>query len=145
MKRTSKLITMAALLILLLIPLSAAASQVAVSKANFPVIINGRVVENDYREYPFILYDGITYFPMTYEDCAYLGLENNWTQGTGNTITKTQSSGYYRDFIGTDIESFPANAVATVVNTPITVMGEAITNTTQQYPILNYNDVLLEK
>lgn len=142
MKRTSKLITMAALLILLLIPLSAAASQVAVSKANFPVIINGRVVENDYREYPFILYDGITYFPMTYEDCAYLGLENNWTQGTGNTITKTQSSGYYRDFIGTDIESFPANAVATVVNTPITVMGEAITNTTQQYPILNYNDVL---
>lgn len=142
MKRTAKLITMAALLILLLIPLSAAASQVAVSKASFPVIINGRVVENDYREYPFILYDGITYFPMTYEDCAYLGLENNWTQETGNTITKTQSSGYYRDFISPDIESFPANAIATIVNTPINVMGESISNATQQYPILNYNDVL---
>ena len=142
MRKTAKLITMAALLILLLIPLSAAASQVAVSKASFPVIINGRVVENDYREYPFILYNSITYFPMTYEDCAYLGLENNWTQETGNTITKAQSSGYYRDFISPDMESFPANAIATVVSTPINVMGEAVSNATQQYPILNYNDVL---
>ena len=142
MKRTAKLITMTLLFILMLIPLSASASQVAVSKASFPVIINGRVVENDYREYPFILYDGITYFPMTYEDCAYLGLENNWAQETGNVITKTQSSGYYRDFINPDIKSFPANAIATVVSTPITVMGETISNATQQYPILNYNDVL---
>lgn len=142
MKKTAKLITMAALLILLLIPLSASASQVAVSKAGFPVIVNGRVVENDYREYPFILYNGITYFPMTYEDCAYLGLENNWTQETGNIITKTQSSLYYRDFISPDMESFPANAIATVVSTPINVMGEAVSNATQEYPILNYNDVL---
>ena len=44
MKRTAKLITMALLFILMLIPLSASASQVAVSKASFPVIINGRTL-----------------------------------------------------------------------------------------------------
>lgn len=142
MKRTLKIISAVALLMLLLIPLSAAASQVAVSQATFPVIINGRVVENDYREYPFILYNGITYFPMTYEDCSYLGLENNWTQEAGNVITKTQASGYYRDFINPAGDFFPANAIATIVNTPINVMGEAINNATQEYPILNYNNVL---
>ncbi len=125
----------------LVIPVSAS-TTVAVIKAEFPVIVNGRVVENNVREYPFILCNSITYFPMTYEDCAFLGIENNWTASEGNVITKSTPSGYYKDFIDPELSYRKKGETATVVTTPVTVLGERINNAAEAYPILNYKNVL---
>lgn len=142
MKKFSKLIVAMIALLMLLVPVGASAQNVAVTRSDFNIVVNGRVVDNELREYPFILYNSITYFPMTYDDCAFLGVENNWTAASGNVITKTASSGIYRDFIDPTATNAPTRPVATIVNTPISVMGRAIDNTKEQYPILNYKNVL---
>ena len=129
------------MLLALAVPASAA-TTLPVIKAEFPVIINGRVVENSIREYPFILCNSITYFPMTYEDCAFLGIENNWTASEGNVITKSTPSGYYRDFIDPELTNRKKGETATVVTTPVTVLGQKINNAAETYPILNYKNVL---
>lgn len=34
------------------------------------VHINGEKVDNTYREYPFVVYKGVTYLPLTYYDLS---------------------------------------------------------------------------
>ena len=129
MKKFSKtMVTLLALLIIA-IPMSCHAQDVAVSLPEITIIVNGRAVDNNFREYPFILYNSVTYFPMTYDDCAFLGVENNWTAESGNVITKSVSSGVYNDFFDPIATLKPKRPVATIVNTPISVMGRAIDNT----------------
>ena len=141
MKKIVTLVLMAMIFVSLL-PVSAESGTLPVIKAEFPVIVNGRVVKNDIREYPFILCNSITYFPMTYEDCAFLGIENNWTASEGNVITKSTPSGYYRDFIDPEFTNLKKGETATVVTTPVTVLGTKINNAAETYPILNYKNVL---
>lgn len=141
MKKILGLVLALLMILSLAVPASAAVT-LPVIKAEFPVIVNGRVVENDSREYPFILCNSITYFPMTYEDCAFLGLANNWTATEGNVITKTESSGYYKDFVDPEFSRWKKGETATVVTTPVTVLGERINNAAETYPILNYKNVL---
>lgn len=50
-------------------------SSVNVYLPSFKVTINGVEMNNTYDKYPFIVYQGITYFPMTYSGCRFLGLE----------------------------------------------------------------------
>ncbi|MBQ2942511.1 MAG: hypothetical protein IJD97_09770 [Clostridia bacterium] len=141
MKKITAL-TLIALLVLALLPVCAASGTLPVIKAEFPVIVNGRVVENKSREYPFILCNSITYFPMTYEDCAFLGLSNNWTAESGNVIEKAAPSGIYKDFVDPAFSYMKKGETATVVTTPITVLGVRINNAAETYPILNYKNVL---
>lgn len=142
MKKFSKFIVALLALFIMVIPFSASAQEVNVSVVSFPVIINGNLVNNDMREYPFILYKDITYFPMTYEDCAFLGVENNWSAESGNVLTKTVSSGIYCDHLSPELSLKEHSKVATIVSTPVTVLGEVINNGAQEFPILNYNNVL---
>jgi len=142
MKKIINLIMVIAALVVFLIPFGANANEVSVTCAQFPVVVNGRLVNNSMREYPFILYKSITYFPMTYDDCAFLGIENNWTKESGNIITKTSSSGKYNDFLSPALDETAKDGTASIVTTPVTVLGEAINNSLQEYPILNYKNVL---
>ncbi len=136
------MLTAIAILVIMLSFTVSASQQVQVTTASFPVVINGNIVNNRMREYPFILYKDITYFPMTYEDCAFLGVENNWTAQSGNILTKATPSGVYCDYISTQLSLVKHGKVATIVSTPITVLGETIDNNAQEFPILNYNNVL---
>ena len=49
-----------------------------VALPEFKVTINGEEVNNSNSQYPLIVYKDITYFPMTYNDCRFLGLESYW-------------------------------------------------------------------
>ncbi len=135
-------LTLLVLMVLALVPISGASGVVPVIKAEFPIVINGRIVENAAREYPFLLCNSITYFPMTYDDCAFLGLFNNWSAETGNVIDKMTPSGVYKEFIDPLFSYTKKGETATVVTTPITVLGEKINNAAETYPILNYKNVL---
>ena len=105
-----------------LIPTMAAGGTLPVVKVEFPVIINGRIVDNAVREYPFILCNSVTYFPMTYDDCAFLGLYNGWSTEEGNVISKAEASGIYKEFLDPTFSSEKKGETATVATTPITVL-----------------------
>ena len=67
----------------------------------FTVTLNGQVVDNSYRQYPLLVYKDITYFPMTYYDCRFLGLETSWKGSSeGLYITATGVSGAYDAYKG---------------------------------------------
>ena len=44
----------------------------------FKVSFNGQEVDSTYRRYPLLLFRDITYFPMTYDDCRFLGVTTYW-------------------------------------------------------------------
>jgi len=112
----------------------AAAQSVRVTLPTFKVTLNGTQVESSYREYPLIVYKGITYFPMTYYDCRYLGLQTNWNSRDGLEINNTGISGMYRDYKGSSMNN--RSFSATIVNTPVRLNGKKIDNANEEYPLL---------
>lgn len=80
------------------IPASAAQtdSSVIVYLPSCKISINGIEMDNTYSKYPFIVYRGITYSPMTYNGCRFLGLETGWQhETTGLSIDKTGITAAY--------------------------------------------------
>ena len=61
----------------------AAEIRVSVTIPSFPVTIDGRALDYRNDSYPLILYKNITYFPMIYDHCAYLGVATAWTERDG--------------------------------------------------------------
>lgn len=92
-KGTKTILLTAALTLGLAAP--AAAADVAVTLPDFPVTLNGTAIDNSYRQYPLLVYKNITYFPMTYYDCRFLGVETEWTQQNGLKIEKSRLTGAY--------------------------------------------------
>lgn len=106
----------------------------------FDVTLNGTLVENQYREYPLIVYNDITYFPMTYYDCRYLGLTTDWDNDTrALSIKKENITCLYRDYAGTRKNAKYGNAE--ICSFKIAVNGKAINNTKEKYPLLTFRDV----
>lgn len=65
--------------------ISAAAQTVAVTKAPFPIQLNGITIDNQYAQYPLLLYKDITYVPMTWDYAQALGLDIHWSRNYGLT------------------------------------------------------------
>ena len=70
----------------------AATKNANISLPSFKVTLNGSEINNSYSKYPLIVYKDITYFPMTFGGCRYLGLETKWDQKAGLEINKTNIS-----------------------------------------------------
>ena len=77
-----------------------AAGKMAVTLPDFTITINDVVVDNQNRQYPFLLYQGITYFPLTYDDSRFLGVETSWTEEEGLVLERTDVSCIYRENTG---------------------------------------------
>jgi hypothetical protein len=117
----------------------AAPSQVRVSLPRFDVTLNGMQVNNEYRQYPLIVYKDITYFPMTYYDCRFLGVETTWDADSGLGIEKTGITGAYRDYAG---KAKNGNSyTAAIPAFDVTINGKRIDNTAEEYPLLLFRDV----
>lgn len=138
MKQLSKtLLLTAALSVGLSMPTMAA--NVQATLPSFPVTLNGTTVDNSYRQYPLLVYNNITYFPMTYYDCRFLGVETEWTQIGGLKIEKSNSAGAYHQQNVQKKNS--GKAAAQVATGKIAVNGKTIANSKEQYPLLVYRDV----
>ena len=129
-------------LLLCALPVSTAyaADSVRVTLPEFPVTLNGQTLGNDYSQYPFLVYSGITYFPMTYYDCRLLGLHTTWTEAGGLGIEKNGAplSEYARQVRTARNQKVQT---ARVANGRITVNGKAVSNSREQYPLLVFRDV----
>ena len=100
----------------------------------FTVTLNGQVVDNSYRQYPLLVYKDITYFPMTYYDCRFLGIESTWKgSGEGLYITATGVSGAYDAYKGTAKNK--RSYRVSIPTFPITVNGVKVDNSKEEYQI----------
>ncbi len=141
MKKIASLL-LAGLLILSIavIPISAAGRSVGITIANFRVNLNGQEMDNTYAAYPLIVYNQITYFPMTYYDCRFMGVTTDWNQST--QTLKIDATGVNEAYHATtQVTHNPSSAVATVADYTVVINGKAINNATEQYPLLNFRDV----
>ena len=78
-----------ALLMMGLSATPALAQDVTATLPTFPVTLNGVAMEQQYAQYPLLVYKDITYVPMTWEETRLLGLETTYTQADGLGVNKT--------------------------------------------------------
>ena len=116
-----------------------AASSVIVSLPEFKVTLNGVSIENNYNQYPLIVYNGITYFPMTYYDSRFMGLESMWDSNTGLKIIKTGANWNYHKFESKIKNNHVYSAQISTFK--ITLNGKPIDNAKEPYPLLLFRNV----
>ncbi|WP_158289308.1 DUF5050 domain-containing protein [Paenibacillus flagellatus] len=106
---------------------------------DFAVSLNGHTVENEYRDYPLLVYCGITYVPMTWYDSRMLGLVSTWSPEDGLHITQSAVTSSY---VPNRSERRNASAYkAEVPATAVTINGKTIDNTKEEYPLLSFRDI----
>ncbi|WP_158606410.1 DUF5050 domain-containing protein [Paenibacillus ginsengarvi] len=117
----------------------AAEKSVMVTLPDFQVSLNGHKVENQYRDYPLLVYNGITYFPMTWYDSRLLGLESTWSQAEGLIIKQSPVTSSYMPSL-----SDRRNAsvyTAEIPDTAVAINGGTIDNAKEEHPLLSFRDV----
>lgn len=115
------------------------AAAETVSLPSFDVRINGIKIENRFREYPCVVYKDITYFPMTYFDGGFMGLNSSYTDKGGLVLNSTGSTGIYESYkSGTENNG---TLTAEIASYPVTVNGVSIDNSKEEYPLLNLRGV----
>jgi len=124
-----------------LIPAGQAFSSpgVTITLPTFKVTLNGQEIDNSSNQYPLIAYKDITYFPMTYYDCRFLGLESVWNSNTGLSIVKTDVNWDYHNYKSSIKNNNVYNAQVAAFE--ITVNGTPIENSREKYPLLLFRNV----
>ncbi|MDX9871102.1 MAG: DUF5050 domain-containing protein [Clostridia bacterium] len=116
----------------------AESGAVTVKLPAFKVTLNGIAIENKTNQYPLIVYKDITYFPMTYYDSRFLGLESQWKGNKGLAVVKTGANwGYHKYQASTQNKDI---YTARVASFPITVNGKKIDNSKEEYPLLLFRN-----
>ncbi|WP_312653947.1 hypothetical protein [Aminipila sp.] len=114
--------------------------NVNITLPNFKVTMNGEVVNNDYSKYPLIVYNNITYFPMTFSDCRYLGIESTWKgDKEGLLVDATGVTAAYNPYKSASKNG--RSYTAKIPSFPIKVNGKVIDNSKEQYPLLSFRDI----
>lgn len=115
--------------------------NVTVTIPTTPITVNGKKIDNTNAQYPYIVYNNITYCPMTYAGSRFLGLESNWSQVSGLSISKlaggSSGSGDNSTTAAQNTESYPA----VMASGKIEVNGNKIDNYAEEYPLLVFRDV----
>jgi hypothetical protein len=120
---------------------SAAPKQVKVHMPKFNVELNGVQIDNEHQKYPLLVYNDVTYFPMTWDYSRALSLSVNWDQKSGLSILRNnQFREKPQQSLGFNNES-SQDYTATVADYPINVNWKNIDNANEQYPILQFRDI----
>jgi len=120
-----------------------AAKQVPVTLPDFSVTLDGVSYCSDYSKYPLLVYNNITYFPMTYYDSRLMALNVNWMWEGGLVIDllTEQDFGnpaYYRELT---TQKNAQRQSALISTKKITVNGTPINNQAETYPLLEFRDI----
>lgn len=121
------------------VPTAAMAQNVTVTLPTFPVTLNGYEMQPTHDEYPVIVYQDITYFPMTYHYGSFLGLDTLWAD---NTLTVKKVATTSKDLRWYEKKEANKNKyTASIATSNIIVNGKNIQNSKEQYPLLLFRDV----
>lgn len=122
------------------IKINAQEKRVSIEIPKFDVTINGVKVDNVHSKYPFIVYNYVTYLPMTWDCSKALGLQTSWSETEGIKILKTNETGEIKmDSTGNNL--LDAKYLAIIPEFNIEVNGKKIDNSKEEYPILNFRYV----
>lgn len=117
-----------------------AANVVSVQVPDFSVVLNDNPYDNQHAKYPLLVYQDVTYFPMTYQLTRSLGLATGWDQKKGLYIVQ------HTEYTDVAAEMGGNNKLggvykATIPTYPVWVNGWQVDNSKEQYPLLNFRDV----
>ena len=121
--------------------------EVIVTIPGFPVTVNGVEWENDYSEYPLLVYKGITYFPMTYNGARFLHLKANWYDSEQNRVLYVgyceTAEEHWSDYSGTEKNKKSYQAVIPAYAVAVNTLNadEFIDNQKEEYPLLNFRGI----
>lgn len=104
MKKSSKRIAVlicAAIVLALAPPVCLANSDAVARLPDFSVSLNGIIVDNLHREWPLLVSGERVWFPMTYYDCGFLGVET-YSRDNVFYVEKTGCSAGYREIASID-------------------------------------------
>ncbi|TNJ61005.1 DUF5050 domain-containing protein [Paenibacillus hemerocallicola] len=107
----------------------------------FSVTVNRSPLDNVHNPYPLFLHEAITYFPMTWNNAAALGLEVHWDQNRGLEISKLPAC----QPLAQNLQSEPVQLTtmqADLPPFPVAVNGKTINNDAEPYPILFLNNIV---
>ncbi|MBR5741893.1 MAG: hypothetical protein IKX91_04980 [Firmicutes bacterium] len=114
---------------------------VTVTMSPFKTTLNGRVWDNEYASYPLIFYKDITYFPLTWYECRFLGLTTDYDYDTKTlAIDLSSERGQYRPTLQSN-KNKNSYGTAKIVTDPVIINGIRIDNTKEQYPFLNFRGI----
>ncbi len=140
-KKWCMLILTAVMAVSLLLPAPAAlaTTTVPVTLPAFTVSLNGVEIDNSHSSYPLLVYKDITYFPMTYYDSRFLGLESSWDAKRGLSVAKTGATWDYRPYWSNlpNRKAYTAQVAGFLIN----VNGQKVDNRSEQYPLLLFRNV----
>ncbi|MFN0224250.1 YHYH domain-containing protein [Paenibacillus sp. KR2-11] len=111
---------------------------VRVTLPAFSVVVNGQQVANASTAYPVIVYNDITYFPMTWNYTQALGLDTAWDANTGFSIRKSDRAGAA---LSLDYGTPASKLYAKKPGFNIYVNDVWLDNAKEAYPVLVLNDV----
>ena len=118
-------------------------AQVTAHGPDFPVKVMGFALGAETADYPLLVYRDITYWPMTYDNSRLLGLASSWQRETGLVITADPAA---QSAEGRTVVRPPLGQrqtyQAALVDGPVTVLGQTIDNSREEYPLLTYRDVV---
>lgn len=116
------------------------AAEVKITLPAFDVMLNGTKIENENRQVPLLVYKDITYVPMTYYDCRYLGLISDWNNEANLlSIEKSNITCAYRDY-GCEWKN-ENGYEAKVCDFNVLVNNKLIDNSQEKYPLLTFRDI----
>ncbi len=129
-----------------------AAETVKVSLPAFDVTLNGVKVDNADSQYPLLVYKDVTYVPMTWNLTQFMGLKTRFgprPRGeNSDNVFFVGNSGTYADSLAPYEAESPNKAsgyTALVADYKIfvneTQENQAIDNSAEEYPILNFRDI----
>ena len=115
-------------------------NEVEVIIPEFGVTIGEETIDNEHNEYPLIVYNDITYFPMTWNFSRSLGLLSNWNSETGLTIGQSSET---EELIQDKsvINDLSKTYSAMIADFYIDLNGSEINNSEEDYPILVFRDI----
>lgn len=112
---------------------------IRVTLPKFDVTLNGIKVNTQFSKYPLIVYNNITYFPMTYYDSRFLGIETKWSKENGLSIVSTGVYSDYNPYTTTIKNNSSYNAI--IKDYKVKINNTIIDNTKENYPLISFRDV----
>lgn len=75
-------------------PSSIQAAMVNVKKADYPITINTKAINQAGKKYPYLIYNNVPYLPLSKEEKALLGLKSSWVAKTKKIFVNSPSQGF---------------------------------------------------
>lgn len=129
--------------LLLLLPLGVFAenNEITVTIANYDVTIDGQKLNIAESQYPILVYQEITYIPMTTDILKGTGLKLHFSSEEGLKIDrKNFKSSFKQGFLDSE-NVLGSIKKARIVTYPIELNGRLIDNIHEEYPILSYKGI----